>query len=252
VRSEEVSNYVFNLSSIYWDKNVRSLVVRLLNALKCFYTFKDLEELLNVPQQVLWRYVNFLTVPEEGTARRILNRIEELKLVEKIIEQRVRVSNGKVVEKWRFYENVGFLDIFSFYVLTIVRIDDVDTVLGFPEDSTALATSVAQWLRAYLCVATRNALTSDGTKYVTEVCTSQVTGRVEYLAVPRGCLEKGDLVLLVTDVLNDAELLGTAVRLVRKAQAEPWGLVAVAALPELITEARRYGIKNVKVLKLIT
>ncbi len=249
--NKELMNYVFNPSSIYWDKNVRSLVVRLLNALKCFYTFKDLEELLNVPQQVLWRYVNSLTVPEENTARRILNRIEELKLVEKIIDQRVKVRDGRVVEKWRFYENVGFLDIFSFYVLTIIRIDDVDTVLGFPEDSTPLATSVAQWLRAYLCIATRNALATDGSKFITEVCTSQVTNTVEYLAVPRGCLERGDLTLLVTDVLNDTELLGAAIRLVRKVQAEPWGLVAVAALPDALLEASKYGIKHIKVLKLI-
>jgi len=240
-------------TQFYDEKNIRSLVVRLLNALKSFYTFRDLELMLDVPQQALWRYVNFLTVPEESTAKKILRKIEELRLIEKVVDDMVRPNSKGQVEVWRLTHNIGFLDLLGFWVTLIPKIDDVDVILAYPEDSSPLATSIAYWIRVNLCVATRKANATFSSKYVVETYQSEVDGSVEYLAIPKGCIDKEDYVLMVTNNLNDVNMFNAVYALVRKVQAVPWGLIAVVARNrEVVDSVRTYGLNVIKVLRVIT
>ncbi len=239
-------------TQFYEERNIRSLVVRLLNALKSFYTFRDLELMLEVPQQALWRYVNFLTVPEESTAKKILKKIEELRLIEKVVDDMVRPSSKGQVEIWKLTHNIGFLDLLGFYVTLIPRIDDVDIILAYPEDSSPLATSIAYWIRVNLCIATRKADSTFSSKYIVETYQSDVNGNIEYLAVPKECIDKEDYVLIVTNVLNDIRMFNAVYALIRKAQAVPWGLVAVVAKNrEVVDSVGAYGMNIVRILRVI-
>jgi len=236
----------------YEEKNARGLVVRLLNALKSFYTFKDLESMLEIPQQALWRYVNFLTVPEESTAKRILRKIEELKLIDKILDRMIRPNERGRIEVWRLVSNIGFLDILGFHASLIPEVNDVDIVLAFPEDSSVLAASIAHWTRINMCIATRRADKLLANKYVVETYHSDISGQVEYLAVPKGCIEKDDYVLLVTNILSDVKMLDAAYSVVRKSQGIPWALLAIAILDKDVLDAvRSYGLRSINVLKIL-
>ncbi len=247
-----MGNEEFINISQYDERNVRSLVVRLLNALKSFYTFKDLESMLDIPQQALWRYVNYLTVPEESTARKILKRINELKLIERILDGVVKPNEKGRIEVWRLSNNIGFLDLLGFYATTIPKVDDIDVVVAFPEDSAPLATSIAYWVRVNLCIATRRADSTFSSKYIIETYHSNVDGRVEYLALPKGCIERDDYVLLVTNILNDLSIVDAALSLVKKAQALPWGLLAITALSrDIVAKVKDYRFNVVKVLKIV-
>jgi len=46
-------------------KVTRSRALEILDVLNYFYSLRRLEGLLNIPFQILWRYVNLLNVPEE-------------------------------------------------------------------------------------------------------------------------------------------------------------------------------------------
>ena len=86
-----------------------------------------------------------------------------------------------------------------------------------------------------------------------ETYQSEADGSVEYLAVPKGCIDKEDYVLMVTNNLNDANMFNAAYALIRKVQAVPWGLIAVVARNrEVVDLVRTYRLNIIKVLRIIT
>jgi len=68
-------------------KNAKFVLFNLLQALKFFYSFKELERILGVPSRVLWRYVTLRAMPEKDTAQRILNKIMKEEVIEKSLKE---------------------------------------------------------------------------------------------------------------------------------------------------------------------
>lgn len=205
-------------------RDIKVLTMRLLSALKEFYTFKELEEMLGLPYQVLWRYTNFLTTPEEGTARRVLQLIREKRLIESALEKNFeQVKSASDI--WGVVKNIGFLDLVAFEAMEALEGMDFDTVFAFPEESGILGAIMAHWARSDVCVTSR--LVSIGEALVEYYRGSSLS--LDFLAVSKNCLPRKGRVVLTTLVLHDKEMLEAAIALVKKSGSTPLALISVFA-----------------------
>ncbi len=72
----------------------KSSIIKLLSVLNYRYSLRDLQSLLGIPYQTLWKYISLTTMPEEETSRKILQRVEELKLIDKLVMEPRRLLRG--------------------------------------------------------------------------------------------------------------------------------------------------------------
>jgi len=128
------------------------IVVKLLTALKGFYTFKELEDKLGLSFHILWRYVSLRSLPEEKTAKMILQRVEEYNPIGSIVSRVIRVNSFGYVETWRYLYNVNFLEIIGYETSKFIGEAKVDIVVVFPEEDMPLALVISSWLGSRVCV----------------------------------------------------------------------------------------------------
>jgi len=229
-------------------RDVKVLTMKLLSALKDFYTFKELEEILGIPYQMLWRYTNFLTTPEEGTAKRLIQIIKEKKLVENTFEKNFMKAKD-LSDIWSIVKNIGFLDLVAFETLELLNGENIDGVLAFPEESGVLGAVIAHWIRGDVCVTTKSV--SLGEALVEYFRDSSM--ELDFIAVSKGCIPKKGRVILATLLLNNKELLEAALTLVKKGGAQPVALVAIFAVDgDWERTIESLGLHKYKIFKYLT
>lgn len=230
-------------------KNFPFMVIKLLNALKGFYTFKELEEFFNIPRQVLWRYTSLHNVPEKHTIEKIMKKINELKLFERVLDKVIKINGFGFVETWRYTTDVHFLNIVGYMAAKFVGNAKIDVVFTVSEDGAPLATVISEWLKARTCVAKRE-LYLNVANYLTESYISETTHKIVSLFIPKEAIPKESSVLIVDDLTNSGRSIEAAIRLTKKARASVWGVLTVISLNDSWLETiNKFGINNVKVLK---
>ncbi|MGB9785814.1 MAG: hypothetical protein ACPLRJ_00900 [Infirmifilum uzonense] len=223
------------------------VVARLLNGLKEVYTFKELEEFLGIPSQVLWRYTSYSQFPERHTAKKILDAIREKRLVEKALREALLRQN-EVVEEWRILFNPRILNLVGYVIWKFYSNLEVDTVLTYPERNAGLAVMAADWLLADVAVASERAYGNWG-KLLTASYVSGERGEIVYLHIPKDSIPKDSKVLVVKSIVNDFQSLNALSSLVEQARAQLVGAVAIIALSDKWVETvSRLNLKNIKVL----
>jgi adenine phosphoribosyltransferase len=229
-------------------RDIKVLTMKLLSALKEFYTFKELEEMLGLPYQVLWRYTNFLTTPEEGTARRILRLIREKRLIESALERNFERIKS-VSDIWEVVKNIGFLDLIAFEAMEALEGVEFDTILAFPEESGVLGAVMAHWARSDVCVTSR--LVSIGEALVEYYRDSSLS--LNFLAISKNCLPRKGRVVLATLMLHNREVLEASIALIKKNGSTPIALIAVFAYTSENWEEvlRNRGIARYRVFKYV-
>jgi hypothetical protein len=184
--SEDIS--IKQPEDLFRDARFRLHLV--LNILKQFYTFKELEGLLNVPYQVLWRYLTLKSTPERSTVQKILETIKEERLVEQIKE---RFASGQY-GVWQLLSNPGLLDLAALTVIERVGVKRFNVILSAPDPySAALASAVSMRTRRRLCLSSNM---RSGSRDIVEPYRT-MESRYEVLAVPLECVGKKSQVLLV-------------------------------------------------------
>lgn len=190
------------------EENIRPLMLNILKALKYFYSFKELESLLDMSSQVLWRYLSFRAVPEKETALKIIEKVRERKLVQKILEG-LKESSEQDLE----VTNPGVL-LLAYLKLASEKWASDAMVIITKDDplSVAIGTVLALNLRAKLCVASSRVASRN---YVYDVLVGE-GGELRALALPRRCIRKKDKALIALYNCTSEEcitLLDLALRL---------------------------------------
>ncbi len=199
---------------------VKQLTLKTLSLLKFFYSFRELEKILGVHSQVLWRYVTLRAVPEKDTAARILSRIRE----EGVIEDVLRRSFSEETELGVILSNPGLLELAAIKLADEYRGSRVECTLSAPDNySAALASLVSVHLRTRLCILSRKPLSKN---IVCEPYQS-MDGVVDAVAIPRGCIQRKSRVLIVTVNGNDKPGLKAALNIALKCHGEVIGLFAL-------------------------
>jgi adenine/guanine phosphoribosyltransferase-like PRPP-binding protein len=227
-------------------KNSKFMVFNLLRILKFFYSFKELEKRLNVPSQVLWRYVTLRVTPEKETAQRILARIKEQRLVEEVVSSAISRKGGL----WALFSNPGILELAALKLVEEFRKGKVEVVLSAPDPySAALAAVASTYLRAKLCIPSR-------TPYSDNVLTESyqvAPGVIDVAAIPRECIPRKSGVLVVTVTTANPSHIKAAVNLVVRRGAKIAGVFALTGTKQVIQEylAATKPAQNPKIIVLV-
>lgn len=205
--------------------------VRLLSSLKGFFTLKELESKLGIPYQVIWRYISLKNTPEKNTARKIIERIESLNLIEEALRRNLRVNRHNYIETWRLMSNYKFLDLMGYVISSFVGEEEVDLILSYPSTSFPLALIASDWLgtKAINCVEQADLSVES---YLKSSYTSVERRRVVELYVPAQAIGLNDKVVLVRDVVKDLASLEAILDIISDAGAKLWGVFSIISLSD--------------------
>jgi len=213
-------------------KDVRAESIRILRVLSYYYSFRDLEEILGVHFQNLWKYVNLHSMPEKDTAERILSKVRELKLVDRILDEELSKAGRELHILAR---EPGFLELFTLKFLDFMEregVDKLDSVIALSCDAISLATVIALNVRAPTCyLMERGRLEKGG--LIAAQYKSRKYLELKLLAVPKACLGGGDAIALVDIELDDIDSIIALSDVVRKGRD-------VAILAAFISIAKSY------------
>lgn len=212
------------------ERNPRNKLLRELRVLKYFYTFKELESLLEIPGQVLWRYIMLRSVPEKTTTSKLLEKIRALRLFERVFEEKLPRS----MDLWGYLGNPGILELASLKAYEKYGKLKIEIILSAPDEySAALASQIATSLKARLCISSIRPLSSNLITEPLQLC----SGLLASVGVPKKCLERNSKILLVTLDL-DPTRIKPLIRISMKARASIAGLFSLSGSEENVAELR--------------
>ncbi len=218
-------------------------VIKLLTLLNYRYSLRDLQTLLGIPYQTLWKYVSLTNMPEEKTSKKIVEHIEELKLLEKFVMETVEEARD---DPYDIVRKPGFLTLFTIMVQNTFHDVKVGVIVPMSEYSLMPATALALGLRCDVCPALTNHPLRKGKGFFTTSFMDY--GRYVSVAVPKHCLKSKNRALLIDVVLQDADKVEAYLGLLRSARVEVSGVAAVASGKNVEDFIKGMGVKFITLL----
>ncbi|MGC8566940.1 MAG: hypothetical protein ACP5I6_03410 [Caldisphaera sp.] len=226
-------------------KNVKLMVFRLLGALKYFYSFKELEERLGVPAQILWRYVTLRTVPERTTAEKILSKIRESHIIEDVLAK-YYIENE---ELWSLLSNPGIMTLAGLRALDELKDEKINTIISSPDGyAAALGSTFSSLFHARLCASSH----SPYSKHIISKNYKISSEFFDVILLPRECVARKSKVIIVTVDGSKSMLLNSLIDLANSRQAHISGILCVIGSKSKIDEVIKSKLKyNTRAIVLI-
>ena len=216
------------MESSEWLSRVKTVkkagIIKLLSLLNYRYSLRDLQTLLGIPYQTLWKYVSLSNMPEEKTSEKIVKRIEELQLLEKFVMETIEEARN---DPYDIARKPGFLKLFTIMVRNMLYDVKVGVVIPVSEYALMPATALALELRCDICPA----LASHPLKRWKGFFTTSFmdNGKHVSVAIPRHCLKSKNRALMVDIVLEGPDKVDAFLGLLRSARIEASGVATVVS-----------------------
>jgi len=221
------------------DEKIR--VVKVLRVLNYFYSLRDLEKILGVPFQSLWKYVNMIALPSDEVAAQIVSKIQQLNLLEDLL---LEVTKRGRENPRLLSIDIGFAFLFTTILVNKLGKPDIDYVLSASVDSIPMATVLALELGAELCTPLSNTGLGDGTTRFLWFYSS-TSRSYQYLVLPRKCLSQGKKVFAVDLIADDTDRIQAIASTLRHHNVDIVGFAAVFIDETVLKKLAELGIKNV-------
>lgn len=211
------------------DLKYKLMVTELLNLAKNYYTYRELSQLIGLPETVLSRYVKGHVLPTIDRAVDINNKLESIMRLESEIQRRIRFDdlgyfdNTKVISDTMLLERAVQQAVNKFAGQRVTKILTPET------DGIPLATLLANRLGVPLAIAKKAREIGVG-EFIEEVYIPSKSAMMMSFYVPRSMFRKGDCVLIVDDVIGSGETQRALIKIVRKAKAEVAGVYALMSI----------------------
>jgi len=162
--------------------NPKRQLLRLLRILTSFYSYRELERRLNIPENTLWKYYSLKVMPEKETAVKLLKKIEESGLLDSIIKDLARDKGYETI----LSGNIGIYELISYMISNTVRNMKIGKVFALPDNYSAIIASlIAMDNRLKLCLSDQNIVLIDS------IChTVVVNNRPVSICYSKECLDK--------------------------------------------------------------
>ncbi len=230
-----------------WISRVKTVkkagVIKLLTLLNYRYSLRDLQTMLGIPYQTLWKYVTLVNMPEEKTSAKIVDRIEELNLLEKFVRETVEEARN---DPYDIVRKPGFLTLFTMMVKNVLYDVKVGVIVPMSEYALMLATALSLELRCDVCPALANHPLKRCKGFFT-TCFTDNEKHVS-VAVPKHCLKNKNRALLVDVVLQDTDKVEAFLGLLRSARVEVSGVAAVISGKNVEEFVKGMGFKFITLL----
>lgn len=215
----------------------KAYVFKILNIMKHYYSLRDIEKMLDLPAQTIWRYVNLVAVPEEKTVAKIISKVSELRLIDRLIENSIREFRENPVA---VLSKPGFLKLFSYVTEDFVGGAKIDLVIPMSTNAIALGSYLATDLPGLICPFTENP-PHDKKGYVIVYYNSN--NETHFLALPKSCLKEKTTALLVDVLLEEPSKLKSVVEVLNKSRIHVYGIVVIDSSDNVVDLARNMGLK---------
>lgn len=215
----------------------KAYVFKILNIMRHYYSLRDIEKMLDLPAQTIWKYVNLVAVPEEKTVAKIISKVSELRLIDKLIENSMREfrENPVIV-----LSKPGFLRLFSYVTEDFVGNAKIDVVIPISEAATVLGSYVATELPSLVCSFTENPPYDKKGYIITYYNDSNET---RFMALPKSCLKEKTTALLIDVLLEEPSKLRSVVETLGKNKVHIYGVVTVDSSENVLDLAKSMGLR---------
>lgn len=209
--------------------DVRDIVIEILRISRKYFKYRELEDAVELPAPVIWRYISGEVRPSTDRALEIVSRIRSRGLIREILRRAVAKVNSDLVNLYSIVYNIDLLKLAA--IEAYMEFSDVEptAILTVETDGIPLAVMTAAYMGSKIVVAKKRKEIGFE-EYLEETYLAYDPPSLITLYVPSGILEEKDRVLIVDDVLRSGRTSRALVNLVRKANAEVVGIFALLAI----------------------
>jgi len=218
---------VLSAGSRISDLKYKLATIELLNLAKNYYTYRELSQIVELPETVLSRYVKGHVLPTMDRALYINKTLQKIMRLEAEIQQRLHFDESGYFDGSKLTSDTLLLErgvqnaINSFAGTRITKV--LSTGDGLP-----LASLLAHRLGVKLVIA-KGGREVGIREYFEETYIPSGTGIIVSLYVPRDALRRGDGVLVIDSVISTGEIQMALARIVQRAKAEVVGAYALVS-----------------------
>lgn len=205
------------------------LAVRILRALRAYYKYRELEEILGLSAPIIWRYITGNVVPSRYRAREILDRVSEKRLASRVVERAVKRGRRGLVDLSRVIYDTDVLTILAYEAYRVFGGLRPTAILTIETDGIPLATFVSEILGGKLVIAkkSRDAWVEE---YYEETFISKDPPSIMSLYIPKFAINHSDIVLIVDDLLRTGKTVRAAVKIVERVGARLAGIFTMVSV----------------------
>jgi len=211
------------------DLKYKLMTIELLNLAKNYYTYRELAQIIGLPETVLSRYVKGHVLPTIDRAQSINKTLQKVLRLESELQQRIKF------DELGYFDNTGIISDTLLMERAVQNAINkfagkrVTKILTAAVDGIPLATLVAHRLGVGLVMAKKTREVGVR-EFIEEVYIPAKTAMMMSLYVPRDALKKGDCILIVDDIIDSGETQRALIRIAQKAKAEVTGIYALISI----------------------
>ncbi len=211
------------------DLKYKLMTIELLNLAKNYYTYRELAQIIGLPETVLSRYVKGHVLPTIDRAQNINKILQKIMRLEGEIQQRIRFDEFGYFDNTRLISDTLLLERAVQHAINAFAGRRITKILVAAVDGIPLATLLAHRLGVGLIVAKKTREVGVR-EFIEEVYIPHKTAIMMSLYVPRDAIRKGDCLLIVDDVIDSGETQAALVKIGMRAKAEITGVYALVAM----------------------
>jgi adenine phosphoribosyltransferase len=205
------------------------MTIELLNLAKNYYTYRELSQVIGLPDTVLSRYVKGHVLPAMDRALYINKTMQKIMRLEAEIQLRIRFDDSRYFDNTRLISDPLLLERAVQQAVNTFAGTRITKILTPAVDGIPLAILLAHRLGVKLVIAKKTREVGVN-EFIEEIYTPDKSAMVLSLYVPRDALRRGDCVLIVDDVLEKGEIQMALARIVQRAKGEVTGIYALVGV----------------------
>lgn len=220
---------VSKTSSRIFDLKYKLGTIDLLNLAKNYYTYRELAQIIGLPETVLSRYVKGHVLPTIGRAREMNKTLQKILKLEVELQKRMKFDDDDYFDNTGIISDPMLLERAVQQAINAFAGKRVTKVLTAAVDGVPLATLVAHRLGVGLVIA-KQTREIGVREFIEEVYVPEKTATVHSLFIPRDAIKRNDCILIIDDVIDSGETQKALIRIAQKARAEVTGMYALTSI----------------------
>jgi adenine/guanine phosphoribosyltransferase-like PRPP-binding protein len=196
------------------------MTVELLNLAKYWYTYKELTEIIGLPERSLTRYVNGYVLPSIDRARAINRTLQKIINLESTIKGRIIFDSNRSFRYNRapFSCDTLLLERSVQHIVNVFAGVSINKVISTMSEALPLGTLVAHRMGVMLAIAASYKVPGVN-QFIEESYSTSSADRVRSLYIPSEIIRRGDRFLIVYDIMASGEREMCATSIIKMIQS---------------------------------
>lgn len=213
----------------YADIKRRMAAVSLLTLIKEEKTYRELSEILDLPINVIHRYVKRQVLPTTKRARQIIRKLSPYLRIEEYVKNLVSIDENGYIDNSRLVSNINLLRLATYKIIEKYEGMRITKIVASAVDGVPFGTLLANEMERGLVIA-KTEKEAGVHDFYEESYILGNSAVVKTLYVPRGSIRKGDSIVIVDDIMREGLAQLALVRLVKKAKASVRGIAVLLTI----------------------